>query len=824
MSDTRKILRAFLASPSDLPEERKAVRSAVDEFNESLAEAFGYQVELIGWEEIGPGFGRPQQLINQELKKCDLFIGIIWKKWGTPPDHDGEYSSGFHEEFQESVQRREQNGEPEIALFFKNIPEEFMADPGDDLKKVLEFRNTIESEKKILFQNFSTAQEMEALARKCVTTYVKRAKEKDSSAKPDEIKVKNVDVEPDQVRNGKKGLEASPLSAEGYAFLKSLVRRIGQENALDSLDAPDIARFRLLANLISKPGNQNLHLGAHDINILFLEHTREMDLGRKEIICLARLGLQHLKNENVPFWHWYSILSDSQFGVILVSSISGANDDEKIGAITVLSTLEFALPTNENIARERVLSSWFSENSPAVRFAALDYLAKVGTEEDYSVVKNEYEKNDSGTFHKALECMLSILFRTKQEQEAQQLALQAQFESLTPNVLQTVLESLENMETGSLLIGLEHHNSHMRLRTLKILFERNELSREIAERLCKDNDALIRNMAIRALSDLGKSLSQEEVKQILVAPKAQPNYSLLGMASDRKGQELFAQYELEKLKELSEIELTEKIEVNLMYEQAPYFARAEKYFSKYAEELRHDVDETFQTYFEERMRRIEVTLLGLPGVEEMIKKNRDLEDFHRRGLTRQGLNILCEASEYQDLHRIRKNLNSGYVEMSKVDAAYLAEHGEWTDIPLLAKTDTPGPSESWAIPVNQIDFQLEIAKAILNMSREHDISDLFALEMSITILEKVIRLCPEPRFLNISDDALLQLLDHGSADIRKTASIRVIRVFTSERIKSTLYSYINRDKPRYYNVIHWLDLGMSMSTEEVEKVVCATTN
>ena len=583
MSDTRKILRAFLASPSDLPEERKAVRSAIDEINETLADEFGYQIELIGWEEIGPGFGRPQQLINPELNKCALFIGMIWKKWGTPPDHSGEYSSGFHEEFQESVRRREQNGEPEIALFFKDIPEEFMADPGDDLKKILEFRSTIESEKKILFQRFSTAQEMETLTRKFIIKYVKCVREKNLSAKTDEIKVKNVDLEPEEVRNEKEGHKVSLFSAEGHVFLKNLVEQLGQENALDSLRTSDIARFRLLANSISKPGNENLNLGVHDINILFLEHTKGMNLGRNEIIYLARLGLQHLKNENVPFWHWYSILSNFQQGVVLVSSISGTSDDEKIGAINVLCRLELDLPTNKNITRGRVLGSWFSENSPThVRFAALGYLAKMGTKEDYSVAKNEYDKNDSGTSHRALECMLSILLKVEQNQEAQQLLLQSQFESLDPNVLQTVLDSFENMETESLLIGLEHHNSQVRACTLKTLLERNELSREMAERLCKDNDAMIRNMGIQTLSSLGKSFSQGEVKQILT-PKPQSSGSLLGRSafdlSGIKGQELFAQYELEELKKLSDSELTKKVENNLIYDQAPYFVRAEKYGS-----------------------------------------------------------------------------------------------------------------------------------------------------------------------------------------------------------------------------------------------------
>ena len=46
-------------------------------------------------------------------------------------------------------------------MFFKNVPDDLMADPGDDLKRVIAFREKIVAEKKILFQSFSTLRELE---------------------------------------------------------------------------------------------------------------------------------------------------------------------------------------------------------------------------------------------------------------------------------------------------------------------------------------------------------------------------------------------------------------------------------------------------------------------------------------------------------------------------------------------------------------------------------------------------------------------------------------------------------------------------------------
>jgi hypothetical protein len=225
MPSTRKIIRAFLASPGDLQEERNAIREVVVEFNESWANELGYQVELIGWEETVSRFGRPQHLINQDVDRCDLFLGMRWKKWGTPPEHGGEFSSGFQEEFERSMARRGKTGSPEISLFFKQIPADFMGDPGSDLKKVIEFRNKVIADKKILFQNFSALRDMETLTRKCITAYVNRVKAEDERSKPDELRAKRARSGSRDSGGDNSRSNSSPLSTQGFQFLEKLVEK-----------------------------------------------------------------------------------------------------------------------------------------------------------------------------------------------------------------------------------------------------------------------------------------------------------------------------------------------------------------------------------------------------------------------------------------------------------------------------------------------------------------------------------------------------------------------------------------------------------------------
>lgn len=824
MLSTRKIIRAFLASPGDLQEERKAIREVVDEFNESWANELGYQVELVGWEETVAGFGRPQHLINQDLDRCDLFLGMIWKRWGTPPDHGGAFSSGFHEEFERSMARREETGSPEIALFFKQIPDEFMVDPGPDLKKVVDFREKIIAGKKILFQNFLTVRDMEILARKCVTTYVNRIRAEDESSEPDELRAKSPLSDTGEAREGYKGRESSPLSLEGFEFLEGLVERLKQPDSLDSLSANDIARFRLLANSVSKPGNEVMNLGVHDINILFAAQIEGSKLGERETRCLARLGFEHLANENVPMWCWYSALADSTLNPAIVSSFVGANENEQFGAITVLSVLELDLSTDDDtVKRDWIIEAWFSDNASAkVRTAGLGYLAKCGTAGDLVIAKKEYDRSDYGTSRNALECMVAILLRTGQTKAAQKLVLESQFEALNGNLLRSVLVDFDGVESSALLLGLEHRSPKVRLSVMEALHGRGALDIGMAERLSGDSDALVRRKAVAVLLNLGKPLTVEEVKKILVQTQKQPRPGLLGLGivtdTDKRGEKLFQQYQLDVLKKHSEAELEKVVEACLMYDDAAYFALIERYFRNRADELRRDVDDKFSTYFEKQMQRTETAFGDSSASKDLVKKTRDLEDFLRKELTRRGLNVLCAAQKSEDLQRIRANLRDGYAGTSKLDAEYLGKHGEWTDIPMLANAEGPKIGTTLLSMSNDEEFHLEVARAITSIGMRHSISDLLTLEMPAAILKKTVELCSESRFSQISRDALLSLFNNESDGVRKAAAVMAVRAFPAKRIKSILREYVGGEKYRYYNIIHWLDLGASMRRDDARKV------
>ena len=166
----RRLIRIFIASPGDLGPERQRAREVADELNSTLRRQFDVEIDLLGWEDTLPGVGRPQALINSDVDNCDLFIGLLWKRWGTPSGED--FSSGFEEEFERVRRRNQRTGQPEIWLAFKHVDPSQLADPGDQLKRVLAFKQAQIAARVVLFKEFKDERDWAMQLRGWLMTHI----------------------------------------------------------------------------------------------------------------------------------------------------------------------------------------------------------------------------------------------------------------------------------------------------------------------------------------------------------------------------------------------------------------------------------------------------------------------------------------------------------------------------------------------------------------------------------------------------------------------------------------------------------------------------
>lgn len=157
---TRRVLTVFVASPGDVADERHALGAVVARINRMTAREWGWEIDLRGWEDTLPGYARPQSLINPDVEQCDVFIGLLWKRWGSPT---GSYSSGFEEEFRLAQQRRSHSAEPEILMYFRDIAQSEISDPGPQLERVLAFRQEVMSTRQLLYKSYADAAVFEVM-------------------------------------------------------------------------------------------------------------------------------------------------------------------------------------------------------------------------------------------------------------------------------------------------------------------------------------------------------------------------------------------------------------------------------------------------------------------------------------------------------------------------------------------------------------------------------------------------------------------------------------------------------------------------------------
>ena len=74
-------LRIFVASPSDVVEERNIVSMVVEELRRSLGELLGIELVTIRWEtHTWPDVGDDaQDVINKQIGEYDVLVGMMWK-------------------------------------------------------------------------------------------------------------------------------------------------------------------------------------------------------------------------------------------------------------------------------------------------------------------------------------------------------------------------------------------------------------------------------------------------------------------------------------------------------------------------------------------------------------------------------------------------------------------------------------------------------------------------------------------------------------------------------------------------------------------------
>jgi hypothetical protein len=138
-------IQIFLASPSDLTDERQTFVKVVEEVNRTVAVPSGMYLEVVSWEtHVRPGMAADAQgVVNEQIRPRDLFVGLMWRRYGTP---SSRADSGTQEEFEAAYDLWRRDGKPRVMLYFKTQPF-YMSTVEENAQyaKVLDFRQRVQT-------------------------------------------------------------------------------------------------------------------------------------------------------------------------------------------------------------------------------------------------------------------------------------------------------------------------------------------------------------------------------------------------------------------------------------------------------------------------------------------------------------------------------------------------------------------------------------------------------------------------------------------------------------------------------------------------------
>jgi len=134
MPDEKRNIRIFIGSPSDVNTEREIAYKVVSYLHDLFQTISNHYriytptLQAVGWESVLPNAGIANNIILNKYPPTqnDIFIFILWKRFGCPPGihrRDGKrYESGTQEEFEKAYEVFQQNKiNPPVIMVYRKM-------------------------------------------------------------------------------------------------------------------------------------------------------------------------------------------------------------------------------------------------------------------------------------------------------------------------------------------------------------------------------------------------------------------------------------------------------------------------------------------------------------------------------------------------------------------------------------------------------------------------------------------------------------------------------------------------------------------------------
>lgn len=778
MHSQLRALNLFLASPGDLAEERRIARSVIDELNSSIGRPLGWRVELYGWEDSPIGAVRPQSQINEEVNQCDLFVGMLWERWGQPPG-ESDYKSGFEEELALARSRWTRNGQPEIWLFLKDIDPKLARDPGDQTKLVLAFRQRIREEQKLFYKEFRNADEWTQEFRKRLSRYlVTLAAAKAEPANPSSSPIRPEAQTPHENLSLERGENGVVPSTQQALDSIQAITKILRAGALSNFEAelpsePALARLILVTSVFQAVRLPDELLGAHQANLIFRNRS-QISPTKSEWLHLARSMLAD-QTQTIPGWAWikpYSGFKD------VILQIAGSDEVEIVaaGALRMIRELKLTLSKKDRL---NLFAGLLRTRHESALIEGLRWLEAYGASTDQWFAK-EAKAIASNDIRSAAED--AILATTQRENPTR--ALDELFASDHKHSESVIAQTIKALDTTKVQFALSHQSATVRKLAAIELFDRQAITRQIVSVLLADSDSAVQKIGVEAAIALGAPPSFETIKSTV---KPTGLLAAIGSSASSEANELIVRV----LRALPEPELRKKIDWFSPEGRLAYAALAQQHFQTFAPRLKADIADNFATLQKESSDAA-IERLGEVGRRQVDTYEREgLNGFIRSEYLKAAIMGLARHGSAEDRALIEPLLKDADYHISPFLAEFLGRHGKPSD----TKTILRLLEISWA----NNDILLSLAIKLSNEPSQ------LALDRSLNTQTRtsIIRKLTDEQILELKGEWVALLRD-DNADIRKSLLLRIFGV-TRASERKRLIEQLHSGSSYFYDTIYWLD-------------------
>ncbi len=760
----RNILTIFLASPNDLRKEREIVRDMVDRVNKNLSRYAGWHTELLGWEDTLPGASRPQELINKDVDSCQLFLGMLSRRWGTP---SGSYSSGFEEEFIRAKERRAKYNEPEIWLFFKEIDEDSAQDPGDELKKILDFKDKLIDDKEIFFKEFPDTESWGNFIYDYLLQYVLKL-----SSEKSEIESKEESFLAGQAIELQSNIETEDKK-DKIIYPADLVNLFDEINIslkkgdISDLHSSDLNRLYLQSSAWFSEDHIGETFGNHEINIAYV-NRKQWELSDSERIFLIRSFIVDQENHR-PAWYWLKEWTEENIDAMFKEiAINDLNIDVRRKSFSFLAKSGF-------IADRDFLNFGINDSDKQIVLDAIR-LIRITENPDYlDLIQIATENPDKNIRNAALAVQIDIMYLDNPNNAFSYLIESGA--SVAPLINESLQKINIAVDMSLLFRSLKKANASVRVFSAQYLRKSNSLDREACYELLKDTNAKVRKEGLLELFKLGESFDMDYIKKLFPESK-EKRHAIFGLLGEISAHE-FTPY---LLKKRDPKELLSQLSHSMLGYDA-YNILVLDHFDLIKDRIRDDLDQEFEQ------------LITASKVRSLDKYKPNLGQYVKDKYIAIAIDGLAKNGNPEDIKYARKYLGNTQHNMADDSAiSMISKYGDSSDVENLIKVLGNNYGNSRKNILEFIFKMTDNKEALFEKLIDNEDNNVAGAVVNVFLN------CEGSNQMKIAS----QLMKSSKDMLRVKGAAIVCENVDPAKLEEFLDDYTGR-RSYYYNVVTWID-------------------